>query len=52
MTIIMSCIVVGQMASMTPDYSEAKRATNKVFRFLEKIPNIDSYSDSGLHPVR
>ncbi|XP_028401686.1 multidrug resistance protein 1-like [Dendronephthya gigantea] len=50
MTATVSGIILGQTASMTPDYSEAKRATNKVFRFLEKIPSIDSYSDRGLHP--
>jgi hypothetical protein len=51
MTIMTCAVIVGQLFSMTPDYTEALEATNKVFSFLEKTPNIDSYSDRGVHPV-
>ena len=51
MTIMTCAVIVGQLFSMTPDYTEAIEATNKVFSFLEKTPNIDSYSDRGVHPV-
>lgn len=51
MTVIVSAIIVGQLISMTPDYTKAREATNKVFSFLEKTPAIDSYSDRGVRPV-
>jgi hypothetical protein len=49
--VIASAVIVGQMFSMTPDYTKAREATNKVFSFLEKIPSIDSFSDRGEQPV-
>lgn len=52
MTIIISAIIVGQLFSMTPDYTKAREASSKVFSFLEKKPEIDSYSNKGIHPVR
>ena len=51
MAILVTAIVVGQLISMTPDYSEARKATHKVFSFLKKIPKIDSYSEGGIRPV-
>lgn len=51
MAILVTAIVVGQMFSMTPDYTEARKATQKVFAFLKKVPKIDSYSEEGTHPV-
>ena len=36
---------------MTPDYTEARKAAHRVFAFLKKIPNIDSYSEEGTRPV-
>ncbi|XP_046862109.1 ATP-dependent translocase ABCB1-like isoform X2 [Xenia sp. Carnegie-2017] len=50
-TIIMCAVVIGQLSSMTPDYTEARKATNRVFSFLEKIPEIDSYNDRGVIPT-
>ena len=51
MGILVTAIVVGQLISMTPDYSEARKATHRVFSFLKKVPKIDSYSEGGIRPV-
>ena len=51
-TIIVCAVILGQVASMTPDYAKAKKAADRVFYLLDKIPPIDSYSDAGLRPVR
>ena len=51
-TIILCAVILGQVASMTPDYAKAKKAADRVFYLLDKIPPIDSYSDAGLRPVR
>ena len=51
MGILTTAIIVGQLSSMTPDYTEARKAAHKVFVFLKKVPNIDSYSEEGTRPV-
>ena len=51
-TVIVCAVILGQVASMTPDYAKAKKAADRVFYLLDKIPPIDSYSDAGLQPVR
>lgn len=50
-TVVLSAIIVGQMVSMTPNYAKAKRAANRLFSLLERIPFIDSYSNEGKIPV-
>ncbi len=50
-TVLVTAIIVGQLFSMTPDFTEARKAANKVFAFLKKLPDVDSYSDRGIHPV-
>jgi hypothetical protein len=44
-------VIVGQSSSLTPDYSKAKIAAQKVFTFIDSIPSIDNQSDEGLRPV-
>ena len=44
--------MVGQTVSAVPDYQQAKRAADRVFHLLRSVPNIDSYSDVGVKPVR
>ena len=51
-TIIFCALVIGQAASMTPDYVKAKQSAQRVFYLLDKVPVIDCFSDEGLRPVR
>jgi hypothetical protein len=44
--------MLGQVASMTPDYAKAKQAAERVFYLLDKVPHIDVYSSEGIKPVR
>ena len=44
-------LIVGQTSSMTPDYSKAKFAAQKVFFSISSVPPIDNQSDEGLKPV-
>ena len=48
---VLSAIVVGQMITVTPNYPKAKRAADKLFILLQRIPFIDSYSNDGKIPV-
>ena len=50
-TVVLSAIVVGQMITVTPNYAKAKRAADKLFILLQRIPFIDSYSNDGKIPV-
>ena len=36
---------------MTPDFTQAKQAANRVFYLLDHVPPIDSYSNEGKQPV-
>ncbi|XP_028410024.1 multidrug resistance protein 1-like [Dendronephthya gigantea] len=45
-------VIVGQTSSMTPDYSKAKFAAQKVFSFIGSVPSIDNQSDEGLKPEK
>ena len=47
----MCAMILGQVASMTPDYKEAKKAADRIFYLIQKIPEIDSYSEAGRKPV-
>jgi hypothetical protein len=44
-------LIAGQTSSMTPDYSKAKIAAQKVFTFIDSVPSIDNQSEEGLKPV-
>jgi hypothetical protein len=44
-------VVVGQTSSMTPDYTKAKVAAQKVFTLINSVPSIDNQSDQGLKLV-
>jgi hypothetical protein len=43
--------MLGQVASMTPDYAKAKEAAERVFYILDRVPPIDVYSKEGKKPV-
>lgn len=44
--------MIGQVASITPDYYSAKVAADKVFYLIGNTPHIDCYSNAGKTPVR
>ena len=50
-TVIISAIVLGHVVSLSPDYAQAKQATNRVLYLLDHVPPIDSYSNEGKQPV-
>ena len=50
-TVLICCVMLGQVASMTPDYAKAKQAAERVFYLLDKVPKIDVYSEDGITPV-
>ncbi|CAB3990056.1 multidrug resistance 1 isoform X2, partial [Paramuricea clavata] len=45
-------LIAGQTSSMTPDYSKAKIAAQKVFTFIDSVPSIDNQSEEGLKPEK
>ncbi|CAB4013881.1 Multidrug resistance 1 [Paramuricea clavata] len=49
-TVLICCVMLGQVASMTPDYAKAKQAAERVFYLLDKVPHIDVYSKEGIKP--
>lgn len=51
MAVIFGAFAVGQTSSFAPDYAQAKISTNRLFKLLDREPEIDSYSLEGLQPV-
>jgi hypothetical protein len=51
-TVLITAIMIGQVASMTPDYQKAKQAADRVFHLIGNVPHIDCFSDAGKRPVR
>lgn len=49
-SVILGSVTLGQIASLTPDYTKAKQAANRLFHLLDKVPQIDSYGDYGIRP--
>ncbi|XP_046843213.1 ATP-dependent translocase ABCB1-like isoform X2 [Xenia sp. Carnegie-2017] len=49
-TILVVAIMIGQVASITPDYYSAKVAADKVFYLIGNTPHIDCYSNAGKIP--
>ncbi|XP_028416784.1 multidrug resistance protein 1-like isoform X1 [Dendronephthya gigantea] len=49
-TVLICCVVLGQLASITPDYKKAKEAAERVFYLLGSVPDIDVYSEDGSKP--
>ena len=49
-TVVLSAIIVGQVASVTPSYMKAKIAATRILKLLERIPLLDSYSNDGKKP--
>ena len=47
MAVIFGAVAVGQSSSYLPDISEAKIATNRLFKLIDSVPSIDSSDKSG-----
>ncbi|XP_033100770.1 ATP-dependent translocase ABCB1-like isoform X2 [Anneissia japonica] len=45
--IVFGGFALGRTSSLAPDYSKAKAATAQMFKLIDKVPYIDSYSTSG-----
>ena len=45
-------IIAGQATAMTPDFMKGKVSAARIFRILDCIPTIDSFSDQGVVKVR
>jgi len=51
MAVIFGAMAVGQTSSFAPDYAEAKRAAARMFKLLDRNPEIDNFSEEGEKPV-
>lgn len=51
MAVIFGAFAVGQTSSFAPDYAQAKISTARLFKLLDREPEIDSYSAEGEQPV-
>ena len=47
MAVIFGAVAVGQSSSYLPDISEAKIATNRLFKLIDSVPSIDSSDMNG-----
>lgn len=52
MAVIFGAFAVGQVSSFAPDYAEAGIAAARMFKLLDRRPEIDSYDPRGKSPVR
>ena len=51
MALTFGAMIAGQIASFAPDYVKAKTSAARIFKLLDKEPDIDAYSEAGLKPV-
>ena len=40
-------ITAGQVASMAPDFMQAKVAAARIFQIIDRVPPIDAFSPEG-----
>ena len=45
--IIFGAFSIGEAMSLAPDYSKSRVATKRVFRTIDAVPSIDSFSSEG-----
>ena len=50
-TFLAAAVIVGQTFAMTPDYSKAKVAAQRILYILKSVPSIDNQSEEGIKPV-
>lgn len=44
---VFGALIAGQIASFAPDYVKAKMSAARIFLLLDRVPEIDSYSEEG-----
>ncbi len=42
----------GQAAAFAPNYAKAKLSANRIFHLLDRVPEIDGYSEEGEKPQK
>jgi len=52
MAVIFGAFAVGQVSSFAPDYAEAGISAARLFKLLDREPEIDAYNEKGETPVR
>ena len=51
MAVIFGAFAVGQTSSFAPDYAQAKISASRLFKLLDRVPEIDSENKEGATPV-
>ena len=51
MAVIFGAFAVGQTSSFAPDYAQARISAARLFKLLNRVPEIDSDNDGGMKPV-
>ena len=49
--LVFAAMFAGQVASFAPNYLKAKVSAARIFKLLDRVPPIDSKSESGEKPV-
>ncbi|TSK34721.1 Multidrug resistance protein 1B [Bagarius yarrelli] len=49
--IVFAAMSIGQSSSFAPDFAKAKAAAGRILNLLEKVPEIDIYSEAGDKPT-
>ena len=49
--LVMGGMQAGRISTFLPGYSKAILSARRIFKLLDTVPQIDSYSNEGLEPV-
>ena len=47
LALVFGALTVGQAGAFAPNYAKAKVSANRIFALLDRMPEIDSYSEDG-----
>ena len=50
--LIFGAMAVGQAGAFAPNYTKARLSSHRIFHLLDRVPEIDGYSEDGEKPVR
>ena len=50
--LIFGAAAAGTAGSFAPNYAKARLAANRIFALIDRVPEIDSYSEEGEKPER
>ena len=45
--LIFGAVSVGQAGAFAPNYAKARLSSHRIFHLLDRVPEIDSYSEDG-----